>query len=832
MATGRRARDLDGKRTPLHLITLRPRMTYDHKAIEAKWQDRWESDRVFNVTEDPSKPKFYNVSMYPYPSGELHVGHVRNYTYIDLITRYRMMQGFNVLPPMGWDSFGLPAENAAIKTGVHPRISVEGQIARMKEQLRRLGAAFDWDRELASHDPAYYRWDQWLFLELYDRGLAYKKEAPVNWCPRDNTVLANEQVVDGLCELCDTPVEKRNLSQWFFKITDYADRLLTDLDDLKEWPERVITMQRNWIGRSEGARFTISIAGSDESFEVFTTRPDTLFGMTFCVLAPEHPLVEKLITGSEYEAEAREYILAAGRHSEIERMSEGDKAGVFAGWEAINPVNDEKVPIYIADYVLMGYGTGAIMAVPGQDQRDWDFATKYGLRIIETVKRPVDWEGGIYLGDGPVVNSGFLDGLDKPNAITAIVGWLESNGMGERTIQYRLRDWLISRQRYWGCPIPMISCVECGLVPVPREDLPVLLPDVEDWQPEGKSPLSAVESFVNTVCPNCAGPAQRETDTMDTFVDSSWYFLRYTDPTNDTEMFDKEKAKYWMPVDQYVGGVEHAILHLLYARFITKFLHDIELSPVGEPFARLFTQGMMIKDGAKISKSKGNVVAPDPYYEDYGADAMRLFQLFVGPPSDDSVWNDAGVPGTKRFLDKVWKLGTAEHAFATRDPNAADRDILGDTHRTLKKVTEDIDRFHFNTTVSALMALVNDLGSYLTGSPRGETFDAVFRMLLLMLSPMAPHIAHELWELRGHEGMLVAAQWPTWDEELVVQAMVTMVIQVNGKVRDRIEVPADISSEEAEKLARQSEKVQAWVDEAKLRKVISRPPNIVNFVVG
>ncbi|MCH8983900.1 MAG: leucine--tRNA ligase [Acidobacteria bacterium] len=807
-------------------------MEYDHRAIEAKWQDRWESERVFNVTEDPDKPKFYNVSMYPYPSGELHVGHVRNYTYIDLITRYKKMQGYNVLPPMGWDSFGLPAENAAIETGVHPRVNVEKQIGRMKEQFRKLGAGFDWDRELASHDPRYYRWDQWLFLELYDRGLAYKKEAPVNWCPKDNTVLANEQVVDGACERCGTPVEKRNLSQWFWKITDYADRLLDDLDDLQEWPERVVRMQRNWIGKSEGARFSIQVAGSESSFDVFTTRPDTIFGMTFCVLAPEHPLVESLISGSETEAAARTYIEEAGRFSEIERMAEGAKTGVFTGRHAVNPANKAELPIYIADYVLMGYGTGAIMAVPGQDQRDWEFATKYGLDIVRTVEPPAEWEGEAFLGEGLTINSGFLDGLRQAEAKASITEWLESEEIGEGTVQYRLRDWLISRQRYWGCPIPMIDCEECGLVPVPREDLPVVLPEVEDWQPEGRSPLAAVESFVNTTCPECEGPARRETDTMDTFVDSSWYFFRYADPKNDEVIFDPEKARYWMPVDQYVGGVEHAILHLLYARFITKFLHDIGLSPVEEPFARLFTQGMMVKDGAKISKSKGNVVAPDVYYEDFGADAVRLFELFVGPPTDDAVWNDAGVPGTKRFLDKVWKLGTTEFAYSDRERGSSDRDILSEAHRVLKRVTEDIDRFHFNTTVSALMSLINLLQDYVAGSPDRETFNEVFRLILLMLSPMAPHVAHELWEMRGYGGLLATSPWPEWDETLVVQSTVTMVVQVNGKVRDRIVVSADISAQEAERVAMESQKIQGWVDGHQIRKVIARPPNIVNFVVG
>jgi leucyl-tRNA synthetase len=806
-------------------------MSYDHRAIEAKWQDRWESEGVFHTTEDPTRPKFYNVAMYPYPSGELHIGHVRNYTYIDLITRYKMMQGFNVLSPMGWDSFGLPAENHAIETGIHPRVSVEAQIGKMKVHFRKLGAAFDWSRELASHDPSYYRWDQWLFLELYDRGLAYKSTAPVNWCPKDQTVLANEQVVDGACERCGTTVEKRNLAQWFFKITDYADRLLDDIDGLDDWPDRVRTMQRNWIGRSEGARFEIAVDGSSESFEVFTTRPDTIFGMTFCVLAPEHPLVESLIAGSENEAEARNYISRASRESEIDRLAEGDKTGVFTGRFAINPVNDRRVPIYIADYVLMGYGTGAIMAVPGQDQRDWDFATRYDLDIVRTVEPPEDWEGEAYLGDGVTMNSDFLDGLGRADAIERINAWLEENEIGERAIQFRLRDWLISRQRYWGCPIPMIECPECGLVPVPRDQLPVTLPDVEDYAPQGRSPLAAVEDWVTTTCPSCGEVAQRETDTMDTFVDSSWYFFRYADPHNEKAIFDPAKADYWMPLDQYIGGVEHAILHLLYARFVTKFLYDIGLSPVTEPFMRMFTQGMLVKDGAKMSKSKGNVVPPDHYYEEYGADALRLFELFVGPPTDDAVWNDAGVPGTKRFLDRVWKMGTSKHAFVEREPNDDDAWLMAETHRALKRVTEDIDRFHFNTTVSSLMSLANVFQEYLTRAPVEKTFDEAYRVMILMLAPAAPHVAHELWEMRGMGSMLAEEPWPEWDESLVAESTVTMVVQVNGKVRDRVDVPAGITAEDAEKVALGLEKVQGWIDGAKVQKVIARPPNVINFVV-
>ncbi|MGC2241880.1 MAG: leucine--tRNA ligase [Acidimicrobiia bacterium] len=803
-------------------------MSYDHKAIEEKWQDRWEADGTFVAVEDESRPKFYNVAMYPYPSGELHVGHIRNYTYIDLITRYKMMRGFNVLCPMGWDSFGLPAENRAIETGIPPMVSVEQQIASMKRHFRRLGAAFDWSREIASHDPDYYRWDQWIFLELFDRGLAYKAKAPVNWCPKDQTVLANEQVVDGACERCGTPVVKRELEQWFFRITDYAEPLLEALDALDKWPDRVRTMQRNWIGRSEGARFEIQVDESDLSFEVFTTRPDTVFGMTFCVLAPEHPLVEDLVSGTDVAEEVRAYVSAAGRASEIERLAEGDKTGVFTGRNAINPVNGAKVPIYVADYVLMGYGTGAIMAVPGQDQRDWDFARKYDLEIIRTVEPPADWDGEAYTGDGPAINSGFLDGLTPVDAKKEIIAWMEEHGIGVGTVQYRLRDWLISRQRYWGCPIPIVSCDSCGLIPVPYDELPVVLPDVDDYAPLGRSPLAAVDSFVNTTCPDCGGPARRETDTMDTFVDSSWYFLRYTDPHNEDEVFDPEKAAYWMPLDRYIGGVEHAILHLLYARFVTRFLHDIGLSPVEEPFEGMFTQGMLVRDGHKMSKSKGNVVPPDDYYDDYGADALRLFELFVGPPTDDAVWNDAGVPGTKRFLDRLWRVVTETEPKET----APDPDLIADMHRTIEKVTGDVESLSFNTSVPALMTLTNHLIEVSREGIDRATFDEVVETLIKLLSPMAPHIAHELWERTGHDTMLATETWPEWDPALTVEATVTMVVQINGKVRDRVDVPADISADEAEEVALGLEKVKAWIDGSPVERVISRPPNLVNLVVG
>jgi leucyl-tRNA synthetase len=590
-------------------------------------------------------------------------------------------------------------------------------------------------------------------------------------------------------------------------------------------------MQRNWIGRSEGARFSIEVEGGG-SFEVFTTRPDTIFGMTFCVLAPEHPLVESLIGGSENDAEAREYIAAANRASELERMAEGDKTGVFTGRHAINPVNERRVPIYLADYVLMGYGTGAIMAVPGQDQRDWDFATKYGIEIVRTVEPPDDWDGEAYVGDGITINSGFLDGLDRAGAISRINLWLEEQGIGEATIQYRLRDWLISRQRYWGCPIPMINCDDCGLVPVPDEDLPVLLPDIEDYLPKGQSPLAAVDEFVNTTCPQCDGPARRETDTMDTFVDSSWYFFRYADARNHQAIFDPQKPAYWMPLDQYIGGIEHAILHLLYARFITKVLYDMGLSSVEEPFMRLFTQGMITLEGAKMSKSKGNVVSPVDLFASHGADALRLYHLFMGPPTDDAAWNPSGIDGTRRFLDRIWKLATDEHEFADRDMDQSDQALLGLAHRTVRKVTEDIDRFHFNTAVPALMVMSNELSDYLSGSPHEDTYEEVLRLLLLLMSPMTPHIAHELWEMKGHGSMLATESWPTWDPELAREEKMTLVVQVNGRVRDRHEVSADITADQATELAMGSERIQAWIGGKEVERVIARPPNLVNIVVG
>jgi len=811
---------------------------YDHTTIESKWQERWEAERTFYVDEDAIRPKFYNLQMYPYPSGDLHMGHIRNYSYTDLLTRYLTMKGHNVLAPMGWDSFGLPAENAAIETGIHPRVFTEQRIENMKVQLRRLGAVYDWSRELAAHSPDYYRWTQWIFIQFWKAGLAYKKQAPVNWCPGCQTVLANEQVVgDGVCERCGTAVGKRDLDQWFLKITDYAQRLLDDLESLRgEWPERVRVMQENWIGRSEGARFRMEIAERPGlSIEVFTTRPDTSFGMTFAVLAPEHPLVAELVAGTVQEAEVREFVERVTLQTEIDRLStEKEKEGLFIGFHAVNPFNGEPVPLFVADYVLMTYGTGAIMAVPGEDQRDWDFARKHDLPIIRTVQPPEGWEGEAYTGDGPAMNSRFLDGLWKEEAVARATEWLEERGLGTAEVQFRLRDWLISRQRYWGCPIPLVACPADGLVPVPEEELPVLLPDIEDYQPQGRSPLAGVPEFVETVCPSCGGPARRETDTMDTFVDSSWYFMRFADPGNGAAAFSREKADYWLPVDQYIGGVEHAVLHLLYARFFTKVLHDLGLLGIEEPFQRLFTQGMLTKDGAKMSKSKGNVVAPDRYYEQYGADAIRLYHYFLGPPTDDAVWSDDGVEGTARFLNRVWRIAAGEAGAAVeRDPSPADHQVLRVAHRTLKKVTGDIERFAFNTAVAALMEFGNALRSYLAG-PDGAcraTLAECLNLMILMLAPMTPHLAHEMWEITGHGSMLATEDWPAWDEALAALETVTMVVQVNGKVRDRFDVPADISEEEAVAMALASERVRAHTGGREPQRVIARPPNLVNVVV-
>ena len=809
---------------------------YDVQAIEKKWQDVWAAEGTYEVDADDPRPPYYVLCMYPYPSGPAHQGHVRNYTFGDLIVRHRTMNGHAVLSPIGFDSFGLPAENAAIKTGTHPREFTDARIEELKASLKGIGAVYDWRREIRSHDPEYMRWNQVIFKRFLEAGLAYRKEAPVNWCPGCQTVLANEQVLsDGTCERSGDTVEKRNLEQWFFRITQYAEELLDDLDAL-EWPERVKVMQRNWIGRSEGVEFDLPVEGHEgKTIRVFTTRPDTSFGMTFVVLAAEHPLVPG-ITTADQRASVEEFVQRVARATDIERQStEGglEKRGVFTGAYATNPFTGRPVPIYLADYVLTTYGTGAIMAVPGQDQRDWDFAEAYGLPIVRTVQPPDDWEGGPYLGDGPAINSEWLDGLDVAAAKAKAIEWLEEQGIGERKVNYRLRDWLVSRQRFWGCPIPVVYCDTDGIVAVPDDQLPVVAPDDVEFLPTGESPLRHHPGFLNTTCPTCGGAAQRETDTMDTFVDSSWYFLRFCDPWTDGKPFDPVRAAHWMPVDQYIGGIEHAILHLMYARFYTKALADLGMAPkdVREPFRRLFTQGMIRMGGTKMSKSKGNLVSPSKYVDTVGADALRLYHLFVGPPADDVDWSeqtDEVVDGCHRFLQRVWRLGTGEVGDAvTRDPTDADTEITRATHRLIGRVTDEMNRWSYNTAVAAFMEFTNALYRYAQSGARRETLDDAVDTLLLLMAPATPHITAELWQ-RRRSGHIHGERWPEADPELARVESVTMVVQVNGKVRARVEVAPDIDATEAERLAVES--VAAHLAGSAPKKVIVKPPRLVNVV--
>ena len=731
--------------------------SYNVKEIEAKWQARWDTEGLYQVDNDDPRPKAYVLCMYPYPSGAAHQGHVRNYTFGDLIVRYRTMRGEAVLSPFGFDSFGLPAENAAIKTGVHPRTFTNARIDELKESVKKLGAVYDWRREVKSHDPSYIKWSQFIFTKFFESGLAYKKNAPVNWCPGCQTVLANEQVLaDGTCERSGDQVVKRDLEQWFLATTRYAEELLSDLDNL-EWPERVKTMQRNWIGKSQGTKFKMAIAGSDDFFlEVFTTRPDTTFGMTYAVIAPEHPLVE-VLTKDAFKVEVEAFRVEASDRSEIERQStevtSKIKRGVFTGSYAVNPFTGKEVPIYVADYVLMGYGTGAIMAVPGEDQRDYDFAKLYGLPVIRTVQPPDDFAGEAYTGSGSKINSDWLNGLEVDEAKAKATQFLTEAGVGGSTIQYRLRDWLVSRQRYWGCPIPIVNCPRCGLVPVPLEALPVLAPDDVEFLPTGESPLAVHPTFKFAACPKCGGDAIRETDTMDTFVDSSWYFLRFCDPTEDEAPFSKEAVAAWMPVDQYIGGIEHAILHLMYARFFTKALADLGYVPdhIREPFKRLFTQGMIRLGGSKMSKSKGNLVAPQRYFDTVGADSLRLFHLFVGPPADDFDWSeqtDDVIDGCFRFLNRVWRisLGTAESfpgvtvKVVNRETNHSDREILRLAHRLIAKVSEDYERWSYNTAVAAMMEFTNSLYRYAGNGAQVETFENDIQIVLPRLKEFGNNI--------------------------------------------------------------------------------------------
>jgi leucyl-tRNA synthetase len=829
---------------------------YEPNTIERKWQELWATERTWEVPNpgqpgfDDSKPKAYVLEMLPYPSGEPHVGHLKCYSVGDAIAHFRRRQGFQVVHPMGYDAFGLPAENNAIKTGEPPRVATERSIESFRRQFQDWGISIDWAREIATHKPDYYRWTQWIFLQLYERGLAYRTEAPVQWCPKDATVLANEQVVDGRCERCGTEVIQRNLEQWFFKITDYADRLLEDFGTLESWPEHVVTMQRNWIGRSEGAEVVFRCDEVDLDFPVFTTRPDTLFGATFFVLAPEHPQLQRLVAGTPAEAAVRDYVDRVGRESASERGAEDrEKSGVPLGRAVVNPVNGEEIPMFVADYVLMEYGTGAIMAVPGHDSRDYDFAKAFDLpvrRVIEggDPESPGDADGLPYTGDGPMVSSGRFDGQGNREAYAAMVEWLGEEGRGKTAVNYRLRDWLLSRQRYWGAPIPIVYCDECGMVPVPDDQLPVELPEVEDYAPHGQSPLAAAADWVATECPECGGPARRETDTMDTFVDSSWYYIRYLDPRNAEAAWDPAAADYWMPVDQYIGGVEHAILHLMYARFVTKALADLGHLGVQEPFANLFTQGMITRDGAKMSKSRGNTVSPAEYVERYGADTARTYVCFMGPPERGGDWTDEGVEGVNRFLSRLWRLcnevverTTAGGRFEGTDaPTGTDaRALFAKAHWSIDKATKDFERgFQFNTVISAVMELVNDayrLKDGLYGDPAG---DAALRFATATASslifPFAPHLGSEVFEQMT--GQRVWEQpWPVADKGLLASDTVTLVVQVNGKLRDRIEAPAEAPHDDLLALAKASEKVARYLDGKAIVKEIVVPGKLVNLVV-
>ena len=825
---------------------------YDAGKIERKWQGVWEDERTWEVPSpgdpdfDDARPKNYVLEMLPYPSGEPHVGHLKCYAVGDAIAHFRRRNGFQVIHPMGYDAFGLPAENHAIRTGEPPRVSTEKSIETFREQFRRWGVSIDWSREIATHEPDYYRWTQWIFLQMLERDLAYRSEAPVQWCPTDQTVLANEQVIDGRCERCGSEVVSKRLEQWFFRITEYADRLLSGFDLLEAWPDHVVTMQHNWIGRSEGAEAVFHCDDLDLDFPVFTTRPDTLFGATFFVLAPEHPAIERLIDGSDAASAVRAYVDDAARRSAEERSAEDrEKTGVPLDRTVTNPVNGEHIPMFVADYALMEYGTGALMAVPAHDGRDFAFAKKFGLEIRYVVE-PADGEVSedepfVEHSEGErLINSGEFSGLPAPEAIEKITAWLEEHGRGKPAVSYRLRDWLLSRQRYWGCPIPVVYCEKDGIVPVPEDQLPVALPEVDDYLPKGKSPLATAEDWLETECPRCGGPARRETDTMDTFVDSSWYFLRYLDPRNDERAWRRDVADHWMPVDQYIGGVEHAILHLMYARFFTKALFDMGHLAVEEPFANLFAQGMITRDGAKMSKSKGNTISPREYVERFGADATRTFVCFMGPPEKGGDWTDEGVKGVEHFLDRLWRLEqeVAERTAPSGSAPAPEGPALELTRKAnwaIDKVTRDFNRgFQFNTAIAAVMELVNDayrLKADLWGDPAGN---AALRFATStaasLIFPFAPHLGSEVYEKITGERVW-EQPWPEADSALLERDTFTLVVQVNGKLRDRVEAGSDASKDELLALARQSERVRQHLDGREVVKEIVVPGKLVNLVV-
>ena len=821
---------------------------YSPQSIEKKWQSKWLAENVYKTEMDPKKPKYYSLEMFPYPSGNLHMGHVRNYSIGDVLARYKTMEGFNVIHPMGFDAFGMPAENAAIKHGVKPSDWTYSNMDNRKRQQREMGLSYDWDRAVATCSPDYYRWTQWLFQLFYKRGRAYKKKAYVDWCDTCGTVLANEQVIEGKCWRCDSAAVKKDLSQWFLKITDYADVLLKDLDQLKGWPERVKIMQENWIGRSEGLEFNLDVPELGEKIAAYTTRPDTVYGITFLALAAEHPLIEKICQNNPKAEEIKAFCKKAQNQSEMERTSsESEKEGIFTGLYAINPFNGNKVEIWVTNYVLAEYGTGAVIGVPSEDQRDWMFATKYNLNIIITLQ-PKDRELKLeemteaYVDKaGVLVNSAEFSGMDIKAAMKGIMDKAEAEGFGKRRVNYRLRDWLISRQRYWGAPIPVIYCPDCGEQLVPEDQLPVMLPEDVKFEQGAVSPLAQSESFVNCTCPKCGKPARRETDTMDTFICSSWYYLRYTDPHNDKLPFDKDKVNYWAPVDQYIGGIEHAILHLLYSRFFTKVLRDAGMVDFSEPFTNLLTQGMVLKDGSKMSKSKGNVVSPEEIISQYGADTARLFILFAAPVDRDLDWSDEGVAGASRFLKRVWrimevfedKIKSGQDEYDVSSLTDEEKELRRVLHTTIRKVTEDIrDRFMFNTAISSIMELVNAFYVFQNSeSINGNLVREVSIDLIKMLAPFAPHMTEELWSILIGEGSVHQQKWPECDEAATVKAEVQIVLQINGKVRDRIMIATGISREEMEVAAKANARVQELTAGKTIVKMICVPDKLVNIVV-
>lgn len=842
--------------------------------VETKWQTLWEENKAFQVSENQDKEKYYLLEMFPYPSGRIHMGHVRNYAIGDVVARFKRMQGLNVLHPMGWDAFGMPAENAAIEHKTHPAKWTYENIASMRVQLKRIGLSYDWDREFATCDSDYYRWEQLVFLKMYERGLAYKKGSSVNWCEDCQTVLANEQVEDGCCWRCNNQVQPKELEQWFFKITDYADELLDWSDKLSGWPERVLAMQRNWIGKSYGSEIEFPIINQTETIKVFTTRPDTLFGATFMSLAPEHPLVGQLVTADQKEA-VDQFIAEVEGQDKLSRTS-GDleKKGVFTGSYALNPLNGEKIPVFLANFVLMDYGTGAVMAVPAHDQRDFEFARKYELPIIVVIQPEGENTDAVameeaYTGPGLLVNSGEFNGLDNESAKETIAESLDQRGEGRKTVNYRLRDWGVSRQRYWGTPIPIIYCSDCGAVPVPEQDLPVILPSDVELTGEGGSPLARHDEFLRVSCPKCGKDARRESDTFDTFVESSWYFARYASPDYDKGPLDKTAANYWMPVDQYIGGIEHAVMHLLYARFYTKILRDLGMIDVDEPFTNLLTQGMVCKetqrcsehgwlypeqveDGCctlcgkevdlgrteKMSKSKKNVIDPNQLIEQFGADTARLFSLFAAPPEKDLEWNEQGVEGCFRFLNRVWRaISDNIELIASADiPEMVDgeaADLRRKTHQTIKKVTEDVDgRFHFNTAIAAVMELVNAIYSFKSSAENPGVLREALEAVVRLLNPFVPHICEELWQSLGHEKSVESSGWPAWDEAALVSEKVTLVIQVNGKVRGKISVAVDADKDSIEKDALEEQNVQRYLEGKQIRKIIVVPGRLINIVVA